>query len=413
MIETLTNNHLERVLDLLEGSENKISIVSPFLSVSMAKKLCEIKAGNENLQCTFITRLYLEDVINKANSIDAIRMMKSAGIRMYAVKGLHTKLYLFDEDKAIIGSANFTSGGFVSNIELSLAMEDEPIIGELHTYFESLRYEVDAAGGLVTDEVLQEADELLLKLFGSKKGTSKVTSAKMYGADIGLIPKWKQNDTDALLQEATSAERESNDAVTEMFREMDKYEQIFFEHNIWLKFTGTGENRQDGEEAIGMEVLMLDGKKVYLSNYPTKPSSVKDGDEVYIAALTTDTRGKNQPVIIGRGTLCGFSRKNYASDELMRRVPWKMDRYPWYCVIEECEMLNTTNKNGIPLEAVLNRLGSDTYISSYGKNESIADVGKKHYQKAHIRLSGNAKEFIDARFDELVVKYGSRHLKSE
>ena len=33
-------------------------------------------------------------------------------------------------------------------------------------------------------------------------------------------------------------------------------------------------------------------------------------------------------------------------------------------------------------------------------------VGIKHHQKAHIRLSGNAKEFIDKRLDELENQYG-------
>lgn len=61
----------------------------------------------------------------KANSIDAIEMMMNAGIKVYALKGLHTKLYLFDDNVGIVGSANFTSGGFISNFELSLMAVDE------------------------------------------------------------------------------------------------------------------------------------------------------------------------------------------------------------------------------------------------------------------------------------------------
>lgn len=33
------------------------------------------------------------------------------------------------------------------------------------------------------------------------------------------------------------------------------------------------------------------------------------------------------------------------------------------------------------------------------------EVSKKHYQKFHIRLSGNAKEFIDEKFELLKNKY--------
>lgn len=49
----------------------------------------------------------------------------------------------------------------------------------------------------------------------------------------------------------------------------------------------------------------------YLSNYPFKVHSVKDNDEIYFAALTTDVKGKNQPVIVGRGHLVGFTEENY------------------------------------------------------------------------------------------------------
>ena len=58
------------------------------------------------------------------------------------------------------------------------------------------------------------------------------------------------------------------------------------------------------------------------------------------------------------------------------------------------------------MDEIWDALGSDTYISSFGRNEDIAAVGRKHYQKAHIRLSGNAKDLIDKKFDALKKKYG-------
>ena len=83
-----------------------------------------------------------------------------------------------------------------------------------------------------------------------------------------------------------------------------------------------------------------------------------------------------------------------------------MTRYPWYCVIKDSKILDMPIEKGIPMDEIWDKLGSDTYISSFGKNESIADVAKKHHQKAHIRLSGNAKEYIDKRLNELEKQYG-------
>lgn len=413
MIQTLTSNHAEIVLDMLEGSENSIKIISPFITASLAKKLADIVQAHPGLSCSFITRIYLEDLICKANSIEALDVMLSAGICVYAVKGLHTKLYLFDDNKAILGSANFTHGGMKRNLELSLAMENEPIISELHDYFDELKGQV-AVDGIVTKELLVNVDNDLTHLYGGKKSkTDKVMSIRMYGADAGIIPKQKMDDVDYLKNEATSGQRELNDAVMEIFREMESHDQIVYDHTIWLKFTGEASNRHAGNEIADVFGIDVPGGKLYLSNYSPskKPSQVRDGDEIYIAPLTTDKRGKNQPVIVGRGTLRAFSKDNHASEEWIRKVSW-MEDWPWYCVIDECELLDTIIENGIPLDAVLNALGSDTYISSFGRNESISEVGSKHLQKNHIRLSGNAKKFIDKRFDTLVEKYGSRRLKS-
>ncbi|MDE6708958.1 MAG: phospholipase D family protein, partial [Oscillospiraceae bacterium] len=136
MIELLTDNHLDKILDLFDGTKKNIKIISPFVQLSMVERLCS--AVNKGVTCTFITRFYVEDMINKASSIDALEMMINNGIEVYALKKLHTKLYLFDNDNAILGSANFTNGGFKSNIELSLMMTEEAVIKELHDYFDEI-----------------------------------------------------------------------------------------------------------------------------------------------------------------------------------------------------------------------------------------------------------------------------------
>ena len=155
MIEVLTSNHFDKLLDLFDGTKKEIKIISPFLTMSMAEKLCDTVTEN-NISCIFITRFYLEDVIAKANSIDALELLIQSGITVYAVKKLHTKLYLFDDDTAILGSANFTNGGFKSNIELSLLLsEEDQVIKELHTYFDEMVAKIKTAGNGLLQPLLQ------------------------------------------------------------------------------------------------------------------------------------------------------------------------------------------------------------------------------------------------------------------
>lgn len=404
MIEMLTDNHFERIMGLFDRATKSIKIISPFLTESMAEKLCNAKA--RGIDCSFITRLYVQDLAHKANTADGLERMIDSGIAVYAVKGLHTKLYLFDDTEAIVGSANFTYSGLNVNLELSLLLSEEERIADLNGYFSKLHEQIVASGdGIISPEMLKESRELCEHLYKGNKSVSITTrSIKMYGADLGKNPINAE-------KELKSCEGES-DPIFDMMRENEVIEQINYDHSIWLKFDGEAESRIGGDQEFPLVRVELNGKKVYVQNYPKRPRMVKDGDEVYLAAITTDKAGKNQPVIVGRGYLRGFKDTNRVDESWEEENTW-MDRYPWFCVMDDCEILDTSVENGIPLDSVCMALGSDTYLVSFGRKEDIPTVARKHYQKAHLRLSGNAKAFIDKRFDELKKQYGVKTITSE
>lgn len=405
MIELLTDDHFEKILDLFDAAKNEIKIISPFLTISMAEMLCAAVKG-KGVSCSFITRFYLEDMIAKANSIDALELLMQSGIEVYIVKKLHTKLYLFDADNAILGSANFTNGGFKSNIELSLLLSEEnEIMGELQAYFDDMAEKLKKAeDGRLTAAMIADARKFYGDLFRSKKsiGSGTVQSSKMYGAV--LDKKSRMANTNEIMEELRKC-KEETDLVYTLFKETEKTDQIIYPFNIWLKFNGEGNDRLLPDEPFPMTEVTENDHTFYISNYPFKVRSIQDGDEVYFAGLTTDKKGKNQPVIVGRGHLAGFTDKNRVSEFMLRQYDW-MDRYPWYCIITDCEIIDAPIKEGIQMDTVWDALGSDTYRASFGRGEDIAAVAKKHYQKAHIRLSGNAKQYIDKKLDELKAKYG-------
>ncbi|MEK4381961.1 phospholipase D family protein [Aeribacillus sp. FSL K6-2848] len=85
---------------------------------------------------------------------------------------LHSKLYLFDSHSTIIGSANFTKGGFVSNHEICVLMDDEPEIAEkAQEYFYDLLEQIQAAGdkGVVTQEWVDEEKKHVPQLAANQK----------------------------------------------------------------------------------------------------------------------------------------------------------------------------------------------------------------------------------------------------
>lgn len=275
MIELLTDNHFDRILDLFDGVQNEIKIISPFLTMSMAEKLCEV-VRQKGISCRFITRFYLEDMIAKANDMDALELLMNSGVSVYLVKGLHTKLYLFDRDSAILGSANFTNGGFKSNIELSLLLTEQEVITELHAYFDDMAGRLGAAEeGVLTPELLARARERYRKLRDSRRDAGATFSTQMYGA--ALDRKHAFSGTDQLLAELRSCQGE-NDLVCALFKKAERAEQIRYPHTIWLKFDGEGNSRLAGDEPFPMTAVTENGRTRYLSNYPagSRPTGVKD-----------------------------------------------------------------------------------------------------------------------------------------
>ena len=410
MIELLTNNHFDKILDLFDGTKREIKIISPFLTISMAEKLCQAVKKNK-IFCHFITRFYLEDIISKATSLEALELLINSGIEVYIVKKLHTKLYLFDDDNAILGSANFTNGGFKSNIELSLLLsEEENVIEELHSYFDNMMEQLKKAkSGILTPDMIAEAKKSYADLFASKKGAGKVRSTLMYGA---ALDQWSDlTKTSDIWNELNQCEGEE-DLICTLFKQTERVEQIKYPFNIWLKFSGEANDRLAGDEPFPMTDFTENGRILYLSNYPFRVRSIQDGDEIYFAGLTTDKNEKKQPVIAGRGHLAGFSDQNFASADMRQQYDW-MEQYPWYCIITDCEIIDAPLKECVRLDSVLAALESDTYLSSFGRNESIAAVARKHYQKAHIRLSGNAKQYIDKKLEELKLQHGVIRYQSD
>ena len=255
----------------------------------------------------------------------------------------------------------------------------------------------------------EQVDLICASGYRSKQRTNIVSrNYTMFGA--ALDRKSEFRDGNAIWAELDACQGET-DLVSDLFRELEQQEQIVYPFNIWLKFDGEADHRLEATDPFPMTDFDLPSGKVYLSNYPFRVSSIKEGDEVYFAGLTTSKNGRNLPVIIGRGRLTGFTGKNHVTDVMIAQYPW-MQRFPWYVTISECDVLDAPLVEGIPLDEVWDALGSGTYLASFGRHESIPAVSRKHYQKAHIRLSGNAKQYIDKRLDTLFEQFGTIHYVS-
>lgn len=400
MLKLISKEHRPQIVELFANAQKNVNIISPFIGMDMANLLCQCLANNNQISCKIITRFYREDFISGVSDLRALKKLVEAGVDIYLLNKLHTKLYLFDKSTAMIGSANFTSGGFRFNHELSLMIKEETkVLAEIQSYFDDLVEQIELLGEfkLTLERIQSEIKETnrLRDLRTDSKTTFKNNTK--FGADIDqtLITLENENITDPIQHFIIGDSKKSIEGVGP---------------NIWLKFEGEASSRFSVKERYSPTIT--NKFKCGITCFPDKNQrlNIADNDYIYLALVSrTDQGTPVSPIIVGRGITEGYKEKNFADDSMKKKYTW-MEHYPLFCVYKEFEYLDTEIENGIPLAEVLSKVGSKTYISSCEENCSLQELMKVHYQKAYITLTNDAKKYIDEVFDQLVRKYGSIRL---
>ncbi len=177
---------------------------------------------------------------------------------------------------------------------------------------------------------------------------------------------------------------------------------------VWIKFEGS----QNRNAYANLHKVIQDGKEWYVLHYKKRPANVKAGDPFFMAEGIEDSMGRSRQVITGRGHLCGFSEENYSPEEWKKFYSW-IPEHPWYVVIKDFEMLDTQISNGLMLEQVILDVGTETFEASSGKDRNYTYLMHIHTQKQHMKLTTDAEEYINSKFDDLAKKYGSKKFYTE
>lgn len=390
-IEIVSKNHYEKIFSFFVACKKQVRIITPFISRDMAKQLADIVCKND-IKCTLITRFKRQDFLDGVSSIHALQDLKMAGVDILALTKLHTKLYIVDDKAVIIGSANFTAGGFKNNHELSVMLIDESeIITEIIKYYDDLMQAIiNSTIGIVTSDLIKEEIEEIAKLVQKMGRGLKVTSYKEFGAKIDEN---KVENTIDIVQELFKMDTEDIEDIEDI------------EETVWLKFEGVASDRFDNTEKYSILVPKCLGEPITCFPASKKPTSFKEGDYVYIAVLSKDKNNKAMPIIIARGRSHKFESNQIADKNLISEVDW-IEQWPAYIILYDVEQLNTEIINGIKHSTLLNALQSQVYKSTINRNVSIEKLKESHLQKSSIRLTGIAKQFLDQEFDTLKEKYG-------
>ncbi len=140
--------------------KKSLYLSSPYIKNTIATFLYEILRSRTdlNISIKILTRIKIQDLIEGASDLEAFEKLleidKLPGIKaeIRCISNLHAKVYIFDEDSAIVTSSNLTPSGLKSNIEYGIEVTDSIAIRQMLDDMESYWHDAE----ILTMETIKE-----------------------------------------------------------------------------------------------------------------------------------------------------------------------------------------------------------------------------------------------------------------
>lgn len=237
-------------------------MISPFVTYQAVKHLSnEFDLKNFKL----ITRFNLDDFFIGVSSLDALKFLKKSGAGIKGIKGLHAKIFIFENNGVLVSSSNFTTGGMYKNYELGIYTDDKSIVKEINDHFAELW---NISGDDLSLKIISEWERKIL----NHKIQNPLFKKKTLG-DFG-----KQLEKEELEDPVIDAIRE--------FSSIDTVNTSDTSIRYFLKFMGTGGDREDALADISD--IIRRSECHYAVTHSFHPRLIKNGDILYYAYMTKD-----------------------------------------------------------------------------------------------------------------------------
>ncbi|MEA5095677.1 MAG: phospholipase D-like domain-containing protein [Sedimentibacter saalensis] len=126
MINILNGAIYDEIMNLVEKSDKQIKLCAPFIKSSIVNDIYTYK--KDNAEITIITNIRLMSFYRKVLDTSALSKIINSGGIVYNYPLLHAKIYLFDNKKLVITSANLTDSGLKRNKEYGILTDDYDLV---------------------------------------------------------------------------------------------------------------------------------------------------------------------------------------------------------------------------------------------------------------------------------------------
>ncbi len=167
-------------LDLVEHTEEKLRITSPFIKSKTVEKMISAKGGDVSIE--YITSFKLMNFYRKSSDFEALNtILRNNGI-IKNYQPLHAKVYIFDQKQAIITSGNLTDGGMNTNYEYGVLIKDENNVASvMHDFYALFNSNIT---GNISFEIIENAQKIIQDTPREKEITFKPLEVEVEENDI-------------------------------------------------------------------------------------------------------------------------------------------------------------------------------------------------------------------------------------
>ena len=143
MYLTLHSGWHDDLAMLVGSAKERLVVASPFITDEGAALVC--RAATASLRTggsvEVITDLSSSHVVDGSLAMSAVVDLFKITMRskLWHVPRLHAKVYIADDAKAIVTSANLTAGGFFRNHECGVYIEDPAVVTSIQANFNDFR----------------------------------------------------------------------------------------------------------------------------------------------------------------------------------------------------------------------------------------------------------------------------------
>ena len=145
------------LLDLVEQTEESLRITSPYIKSKPVEKIISAKGDDVSIEC--ITSFKLMNYYRKSSDLKALNTILDNNGIVRNHQPLHSKIYVFDETKAIVTSGNLTYGGLNSNYEYGVLISDEyNVLSVIKDFYDIFN---NGITGEITPENIEKAEQII------------------------------------------------------------------------------------------------------------------------------------------------------------------------------------------------------------------------------------------------------------